>query len=66
LKAVEVSLNSKGELHFINAPYKISDRTFVNLTYICLIALSKDKVITVLNLNQQDEGDRTNLIFLAN
>jgi hypothetical protein len=28
LKAVGVSLNSKGELPLINAPYKIGDRTF--------------------------------------
>lgn len=30
LKAVEVSLKSKGELYFIKVPYKSRDRTFKN------------------------------------
>jgi hypothetical protein len=32
---------------------------FYQLTYICLIALSKANVIAFLNLNQQCESDRT-------
>jgi len=38
LKAVEVSLNSKGGLHFVNAPYKIGDH--LQLKTDTLIALS--------------------------
>ena len=39
-----------------------SDRTFKNPTYICLIALSKAKIIAVLKFNQQDDGDPTNAV----
>jgi hypothetical protein len=31
-----------------------------------VIALSKAKAIALLKFNQQDDGDRTNFIFLAN
>ncbi|MFM6349562.1 MAG: hypothetical protein ACKPFK_31150, partial [Dolichospermum sp.] len=34
-------------------------RTFINPTYIYLIALLKAKMIAVLKFNQQDDGDRT-------
>jgi len=36
------------------------DRTFINPTYIYLIALLKVTMIAILKFNQQDDGDRTN------
>jgi hypothetical protein len=35
------------------------DRTFINPSYICLIALSTANAIAILKFNQQDDGDRT-------
>jgi hypothetical protein len=40
-------------------PIQRSDRTFINPTYIYLIALSKAKAIAFLKFNQQDDGDHT-------
>jgi hypothetical protein len=41
-------------------PIPSRDRTFINPTYIYLIALSKVNVIAVLKFNQQGNGDRIN------